>query len=83
MTRNLPLLRCLQCLMDKLASLQELVVRATGLTETIIGDGVRQQMMDGIMGLVQAGPRLGSIRVLDMGHHLLKRKRKKDVIYSN
>ena len=70
MTRDLPLLRCLRCLMDRLAPLQELVVRATGLTGTIIGDGVRLQMVDGVMGLVQVGPRLGSVRVLGTGQVL-------------
>ena len=70
MIRNLPLLRCLQCLMDKLAPLQELVVRATSLTRTIIGDGVRLQIVDGVMGLVQVDLRMGLVRVLSIGQVL-------------
>ena len=66
----MPLLRCLQCLLDKLVPLQEPVVQVTGLIGTIIGDGAQLQMVDGVMGPGQAGPRQGSGRVLGMGQAL-------------
>ena len=46
------------------------MVRATGLTGTIIGDGVRLQIMDGVMGLVQVDPRMGLVRILGIGQAL-------------
>ncbi|KAJ6374661.1 hypothetical protein OIU78_030203 [Salix suchowensis] len=53
--------------MEKPAPVQELVVRATGLTGTIVGGGVLVQLEDGVTGLARAGHRMGSVEVLGMG----------------
>ncbi|KAJ6761097.1 hypothetical protein OIU79_025851 [Salix purpurea] len=53
--------------MEKPAPVQELVVRATGLTGTIVGGGVLVQLEDGVTGLARVGHRMGSVEVLGMG----------------
>lgn len=56
--------------MDRLVPLQEPPARAMDLTGILIGGGVLVRLVDGVMGLVQVGPRMGSVRVSGMDQAL-------------
>ncbi|KAJ6764568.1 hypothetical protein OIU74_023456 [Salix koriyanagi] len=56
--------------MDRRVPLQEPPARAMDLTGILIGGGVLVRLVDGVMGLVQVGPRMGSVRVSGMDQAL-------------